>query len=405
MHNLYKEIRNKIEEQGLTFVEVAKKIGVSKQTISKFTSKGEIGFRCLVRLSYLLFPDNQQEVMANWCLRVNTTESIKQSFEYAAATRNINLLSNLITKYKEEKGALVEYVTVYSIILGYMTDKISGFDIITNLKKVGQVKDEPLKILVEILKCYNYFFQQKFHLMLQIAHEAEKGLTSLGKREHFFKECYLHRISEVLQSAYLFLNHLPLARHYAFTIINADICPKTVSDASYIVGMSYLVEDEQKCLEYLQKSYDIAKTIQDKVIETEARLHLDFVKLYLNVALDADSATELINYQNNKDSEINLNLLKEVMYLKGEDNLVILFEAIASNSVQVLHDRFDEFSRQSNHYYASLMARELQKTGDDSIWAERAVHYTIKTEESGCFEKDFISGFIRYSDCSKRSWA
>ena len=171
------------------------------------------------------------------------------------------------------------------------------------------------------------------------------------------------------------------------------------------MASDFLVEDEQKCLEYLQKSYDIAKTTEDKVIETEARLHLDFVKLYLNVALDEDSATELINYQNKKDSEINLNSLKEVMYLKGEDNLVILFEAIASNSVQVLHDRFDEFSRQSNHYYASLMARELQKTGDDSIWAERAVHYTIKTEESGCFEKDFIGSFVRYSDCSGRSCA
>ena len=404
MHTLYKEIQNKIEEQGLTFTEVGKKIGASKQTVSKFISEGAIGFRFLVRLSYLFYPDNQREVMANWCLRVNTTEAIKQSFEYAAITRNINLLNNIITKSKEEKG-LEEYVAIYSLIFEYMTDKVSGFDIIANLKKVGQIKDAPLKILVDILKCYNYFFQQKFHLMLQTAHEAERGLTTLGKRELFFKECYLHRISEVLQSAYLFLNHLPLARHYAFTIINADVCAKTVSDATYIVGMSYLIEDERKCLEYLQKSYDIAKTIKDKVIETEARLHLDFVKLYLNIALGEDSAAELINYQNNKDSEINLNLLKEVMYLKGEDNLVILFEAIASKSVQVLHNRFDEFSRQSNHYYASLMARELQKNGDDSIWAERAVRYTIKTEESGCFEKDFISGFIRYSDCSKRSCA
>ena len=82
MHILYKEIRNKIEEQGLTSVEVAKKIGVSKQTVSKFISKGEIGFRCLVRLSYLLFPDNQREVMAKWCLRVNTTESIRKRFEF-----------------------------------------------------------------------------------------------------------------------------------------------------------------------------------------------------------------------------------------------------------------------------------------------------------------------------------
>jgi hypothetical protein len=343
--------------------------------------------------------------MANWCLLVNTTESIKQSFEYAAITRDISLLQKLISKHEGEKGAIAEYVAIYSIIYNYMTDKISGFDIIAEIKKVGQVKDESLKILVSIIKCYNYFFQQKFHLMLETAHEAERELTLLGKRELFIKECYLHRIAEVLDSAYLFLNNIPLARHYAFIIINADICPKTVSDASYIVGMSYLIEDEQKCLDYLQKSYDITKNIQDQVIENEARLHLDFAKLYLDVELDADSTTELINYQKNKDSEINLNSLKEVMYLKGEDDLVVLFEAIAEGSIQKLHDHHENFLQKSNYFFASLFAKELQKKGDDSIWAKKAVRYTIKTEERGCFEKDFISGFTRYGDRGERSCA
>lgn len=401
MQKLCKEICNAIEDKDLTLTEVAKKIGVSKQSLSKLKTKGEIGFRFLVRLSYFLFPDEQRYIMAEWCLRVNTTESIKQSFEYAASTRDISLLQKLITKYSHEKGSISEYVRIYSIIYKYMINEISGFDIISEIKKVGQVKDEPLKILVDILKCYNYFFQQKFHLMLQTAHETEKELASLGKRELFFKECYLHRISEVLQSAYLFLNHLPLARHYAFTIINADICPKTVSDASYIVGMSYLLEDEDKCLDYLQKSYDIAKTIQDEVIENEARLHLDFVKLYLNIELEGDSAPELIDYQNNKDNEIKLNSLKEVMYLKGEDDLVILFEAIANGNMEKLHEYHENFFQNFNYFFASLIAKEMKKRGDNTSWVKRAMRYTLKTEESGCFEKDFISGFTRFNDHSK----
>jgi hypothetical protein len=286
-----------------------------------------------------------------------------------------------------------------------MIDEISGFDLIAHVKRCGKIKDESLKVLIEILKCYNYFFQRKFHLMLETAHEAEKALLFLGKRELFFKECYLHRIAEVLDHAYLFLNNLELARYYAFIIINADICPKTVSDATYIVGMSYLLEDTSKCLDYLQKSYDIAKTIGDHNIEHEARMNLDFVKLYLNVKLPEDSDAALINFQNNKESEINLNSLKEVMYLKEEDDLIVLFEAISSGSIQKFHECFLDYFQQTNYFFASIMAKELRDRGDTSVWAIQAMNFTIKTEEGNNFEKDFISGFSRFGDCSERGCA
>jgi hypothetical protein len=361
MQTIVKEICNAIDDRDdLTFIKVAQYIDASKQCMSKLKNKGEIGFRYLLRLSYLLFPNNQKEKMEDWCLRVNSVESIKQTFEYAATTRNINLLFNLITKHSSEKGTIGEYVAIYTIIYKYMIDEISGFDLITHVKKCGQIKDEALKVLIEIIKCYNYFFQRKFHLMLETAHEAEKSLLFLGKRELFFKECYLHRIAEVLDHAYLFLNNLELARYYAFIIINADICPKTVSDASYIVGMTYLLEDTGKCLEYLQKSYDIAKTIEDYNRENEARQNLDFVKLYLNVKLPEDSDAALINFQNNKESEINLNSLKEVMYLKGEDDLVVLFEAISSNSIQKFHECFLEYFQQTNYFLQVLWLKSYE---------------------------------------------
>ncbi|MGM2821480.1 AimR family lysis-lysogeny pheromone receptor, partial [Bacillus cereus group sp. Bce001] len=83
-------------------------------------------------------------------------------------------------------------------------------------------------------------------------------------RKLFIKECYLHRLAEILAPVYLHRNELDLARHYASLIINANICAKTVSDASYYVGMTYLVEDKDKCLEYLQRSHEIAKSVNVK---------------------------------------------------------------------------------------------------------------------------------------------
>jgi hypothetical protein len=232
--------------------------------------------------------------------------------------------------------------------------------------------------------------------MLETARQAEKNLQFLSKRELFAKECLLHRIAEILGPVYLHLNNLKMARHYAFTIINADICPKTVSDASYIVGMSYLLEDGNKCVDYLQQSYDISKTIGDDAIEKEARLNLDFAKLYLDIKLDADSDETLINYQEDKESEINFNRLKEVMYQRDDDDLIVLFEAKASESMENLHEVFDEFFQQSNLYFSSAVAKVMHDLGDKSIWTEKMIKFTPKTEESVYFEKDFISGFSNF---------
>ena len=237
-----------------------------------------------------------------------------------------------------------------------------------------------------------------------VAHEAERKLKSLSdKRELFMKECFLHRIAEVLAPAFLHLNNLNLARYYADLIINANICPKTVSDASYVLGMSFILEDQDKCIAYLQRSYDIAKTVGDSVIETESRLNLDFVKLYLNIKLDDTSDKALLNLEADRKCEINLKAVEEVMYQKGEEDLVTLFKACENGKKDVLHECFFKFFQQSNFFFSSFVAKELKKLGDDSVWADQMIKYTINVEESVSFEKDFIScfGSFRGSDwCS-----
>jgi hypothetical protein len=81
-----------------------------------------------------------------------------------------------------------------------MINEISGYDLTAHVRKLGALKDESLNILVEIIKCYNYYFEQNFTLMIATAHvKPKKNLQFLSnKRELFIKECYLHRIAEVL---------------------------------------------------------------------------------------------------------------------------------------------------------------------------------------------------------------
>ena len=54
--------------------------------------------------------------MADWCLQLDTAEAIKQSFEYAALTRNVELLKQLILKYKEDTGTVREYAVLQHFV-------------------------------------------------------------------------------------------------------------------------------------------------------------------------------------------------------------------------------------------------------------------------------------------------
>jgi curved DNA-binding protein CbpA len=400
MKNLCKELCNIIEDRDdLTFSKVATYIGASKQAMSKFKNEGVIGFRKILRLSYLLFPDTQKEVMSQWCLRFNTVEMIKRSFEYAAITRNLELLETLLDMHKHERsGGVSECVAIYSLIYDYMTEKVHGNELSAKLENACRLKDENLRLLVDIFKCYSYYFQKKFRLMVDVAQEIERKLRFLSdKRELFIKECFLHRIAEILAPAYLHLNNLKLARHYANIIINANICAKAVSDSYYIVGMSYMLEDNDKCIDYLTQSYDISKSASDAKIEKYARLNLDFAKLNLNVKLDPDSDKTLLNFQENK-SEINIKALEEALYQSGNEDELIVFKAKTDASKEKLHECFIKFFKQSNFFCSSIIAKELMALGDDSIWVKQMIEFTINEEESVCFEKDFINCFSSFGN-------
>ena len=107
-------------------------------------------------------------MMHNWCLELNSTELIKQSFEYAAIIRDIELLNALINKYSSEETSIREYVGVYKILYDYMKDTLQGNDIEIELDRYGKIQDPVLRVLSDIMKCYNYYFDKILNVCLQL---------------------------------------------------------------------------------------------------------------------------------------------------------------------------------------------------------------------------------------------
>lgn len=402
MHNLHKEIRNIIEDHDyLTFQSVAEYIGCSKQEFSHFINEGGIGFRKLLRLSFLLFPESQKEVMREWCTRLISTESIRQSFEYASITRDKELLRILIERYKGEAGNISKCVDIYTVLYKFYTNAINAKDIPAELKKVGALKGE-LYILGEIMKCYSYYYHEKYHIMLETAHEIENLIYQLSDRNLFIKECYLHRIAEVLGNVSVYMNDKESTRYYANIIISADLCAKTVSDSFYLLGMTYLTEDSGKCIELLQRRYEISKEVGEADIELNARRDLDFAKIYVGIKLDNDSDRILIRLQENRGSEFELKLIKEAVFKQGDDDFLILIEAMAHGTMEKLHECRKKFGKKMNYLFASLAALEIKKMGDHHMLLDEIIEFKYETKGDVDFEEDYIKCFNHYS-CDYRS--
>ncbi|PEI37704.1 hypothetical protein CN556_11745 [Bacillus wiedmannii] len=389
----HEKIMGIIEDRDdITASSVASAIGVSKQYMSKFKRTGTIGFCQLVKLSHVLNDKDKtsKETMVEWCLDLDTTEAIKQSFEYACVTRNINLLHKLLVKHNSETGTLGEYVSVYGILYKYIIGETHGTEIINELKKIGQPKDKVLNILVDIMKCYNHFHLKKYSLMLELIQEIEQQVMTVDSdRKSYIKECYIYRIAEIFAPVYLHYNQLDLARQFAHVIIDANISEKTISDALYILGMTYLGEDKTKSLKYFEDSYAIFKKVGDKTYEKEVRYNLDFAKIYLNEILPEDSDEFLKQFQRLPDRST-LQLLQDSLYDGAEEDFLVYFEGVVSTSPSGIYECFQKFLLQSNYFFTSLVAKEILKRGDSSELIKSMVGFKGNIGE-GAFTNEKIN--------------
>ncbi|PEQ05831.1 AimR family lysis-lysogeny pheromone receptor [Bacillus toyonensis] len=385
LKSLHVEICELIDNRPeLTYASVAEAIGVSAQYMSKFKKNGTINFGGLLKLAKILsLPDqNSRMTMSNFCLKVDTTELIKQSFEYASITRDIELLKRLIGKYRKDKGSIQEFVDIYEILYRYMLRQIDGESLIKEINNLRQPTDCCLRILISIMKCYGYYFSKDFSMMIGLGKEVEQRLKQLsGGRKDFIQHCYFYKLYEILAPVHLRSNNRDMARKYAYIIKNTNVGLKAISDASYIIGMSYLLEDKQKCLSVLKEGYDLSKGIGDQGYENEAFYNMKMVEMYY--AVETDGTTSVL---------AGVDKYAQVFYQRENEDFIVLFKAMRDTSNESLHKCLQQFFTQGNYFFSSLSARELYKRGEDSAIIKWMMDYKQEVGEDE-FEKENIDIF------------
>ncbi|KND05344.1 hypothetical protein ACJ43_22185 [Bacillus paralicheniformis] len=397
---------NKIEDRDdLDDKKVADFLNISTRQVYYLKSgQRELTFRNVLRLILLVDPKNYKSKMRQWCLKMRTDDCIKNTFEYAAVTRDVGLLNQLLTKHRTTKGVIGQYVKVYSFIYSYMTGETKFHQMGDALSALKNISDASLKILLNIYKCIVLLHKRQFSYLIDKASDIEAEIKSLSdKTRLFLKECYLFRLSEVLSVAHLFLNNLEEARHYASIILQSNINKRAESDAYYVLGMSYLIKSPKKCLFFLEKSCATAAETNSELIMEVSEYNLSMGKLLLSIDLDKDDHESVLSVQRYKEGKISFSEAEKNVKKVGDLDLLDYLRSMEGKKVESLYKKFHYFVANSNLYFAVIIVRDLINAGENSEFVKSLANLS-KGNSKGevLFEKDFISCFSVGSSCGRR---
>lgn len=409
MDYVRREVFDTIEDNDLDPKLVAKSLGLEPRTLDYFKSgERNLGFRYLIKLSYVVNPKAQHEKLAEWCLRFDTTELIKNSFEYAAITRNVKLLKKLLDIHKDSTGTIKECILIYGFIYKGMSNELNFSEILQKISELKSIKDSALKILVEINRCIGLFHRRRFVTLPDDIYDLENKVKKMSdKRELFLKECFLYRLSEIACHSHLHLNNLEHARHYARILIYANINHKVKSEALYVLGMSYLNEESSSCLKYLEESLSVMKLTKIDFLVEFSLYNLNCAKLYMGIELPSDADPSLMAFEKFKKGQLAKEEAVELVKESEDPDLISLFDGISGDSIDTLYDKFHEFAADANYYFAAIVVKELMNRGENSAFIRSLTKLKLNVFKKGdvLFEETFINCFnnrdiINGSNCA-----
>ena len=395
---------DKIEDRDdLTNETLLRVLDVSSRQLTYLRNgQRNLTFHHMLKICMLVEPSDYKSLMRELCPSLSTDNCIKNSFEYAAVTRDLVLLERLLEVHANERGTVGEYVRFYSFLFKYMKGEIKFYMLKESLFEFRKSSAPTLRILVDIYDCLADLIEGDCLDVLEKSKAIGESIRMLNNRNYpLMKEFYAYRLSEILAHSHLQLNNLESARKYANILIHANINKRIESDSFYVLGMSYLLNDQEKCLLFLNKSYSIAKELGG-IYESLGHFNLNFAKLLLKNELDEGSHLSLVALQKLINGESSFhNEYSNLISIK-DPQFIQYAESYRSKEDRI--NKFLDFVSKSQYYFAVIIVRDIINTGEDSQFVTSLINLKNNREEKGdvLFEEDFIRSFRVGSDYQHR---
>jgi transcriptional regulator with XRE-family HTH domain len=353
-------------ENHITWSYIAKKLNLSKSTLSKFKNDGmELSFHYLLELSELLYPKNHINVMSNWCLRFKKPSNVKQALEFLSINRSLEILGDYIEQLEmlsNSSPIINELTDVYKYLLIHQKHPEEK-SLLPILEEKSYKKPESNFLLI-MCKLYQHHRRNEINDLLELIQDAKKTLVDVKDATMLHR--YELRLSEIESALSLFVHcDTAKARVLSEKILKEKryYCDKFVADSYYRIGMSYMYESPDMCLAYLQKSIERLKS--SRLIANANSIEnneVNLVKIYWGLIREA---SEIKNKPSKAHFLAKNKRVEEAMrVISGLDEkspFTRYYIGLANEDKDKLIESALTFKEKSNMFYANLPLLSLKK--------------------------------------------
>jgi len=339
----------------VTWSELAKKLGVNPGTISHFRNNGiELNFQSLLNLSKFLYNNNYVHVMSEWCLNLRLPKNLKCALEFLSVNLKLDELEKLIQIIEEQYDSrdLKNWVDIYKIMLKRQRNQ-SNLDFIEDVRRFSP-KTVETKLLSMIMELYYFYSINDYKTMLKKSNDLISAFTVV--KDEFIRSSFESRLYEII--AYTCLHNLAdleAARKYATKIFSQKVCAVFTLSSYYLMGMSFLFEDYDKCLYYLKEYEKLLRVYNFKsFLESLHNQDIPFINNLWGKTTNPEEINDMSERAHYEAKYGNKKTAIEILDKLDETPFRLYYRGIAENDSTILLKSLIKFMKQGNKFYAKL---------------------------------------------------
>ncbi|MGF3513768.1 AimR family lysis-lysogeny pheromone receptor [Bacillus amyloliquefaciens] len=345
-------IKSSDEKQNM----IAAKIGISEGYLSKFLSGKEINFWMVREIIRYLDPDNETELIKQYCLSGVKKKNYPAALEYCYAKRLFSVVESLIKNQIARDGKSDLWSKIYRFILDFRLSD-GNIEYIENLKELKSNSDET-KVLLYILEMYGNFYNGRFEITLYQIESIKILISELS--DPFLKMAYSARVEEVLVNIYLKQkNNVNKAREVAHSLLEKNLSVNLNMTALYILALSYICESYSASYHYYMEVIKLLGKFPDREDELiQNKEEIAILQCYWDKEISEDFRVTKFAKALAKKKALN-KFYKHDNYKK----YALLFDGKEEASSEKLLLSLYFFSQQQDQFRATLPKIHLIKLG------------------------------------------
>lgn len=352
-------------EVKITWKDVANAAGLTKSALSHFKSGTELKFPHLLKIAKFIFEGNYMAKFKEWCLNLNQPSNIRYALEYLAVNRQIRELEELIVKINDKytNKDLIDWANGYALLALYLKGNEPGA--VLNQLRLYTPKTCEMKVLSLITEIWCRNKMREYSTMNSLVSGLDLTINEI--KDEYIRESYGLRVKEALAFVNLYkFNKKEIARKYAEEIISKNFSPTFNANASYLLGMSYLFDNYDKCLGNIMKHRELLaeseRTAEIAIVDNNDLPFINNIWKKHSKQPETNDISEKAHYEAvNGDKKLALELIDDAIEKEGLSGFKLYYKALATDDKSLFMQSLIFFiNRKGDKFYANLPYEQLK---------------------------------------------